>query len=707
LNNIAPLTTDEQNLIALHSTGHALVCAAPGSGKTTTMRKHIVEVLKVGPKTTILALMFNKQVQVKFEAELRRDLRAIGGTIVAPTVKTFHGHAYGLLRKYIANGLLLEYRLVADEANPNGKAEGSSAGFWRKFAREALAKAEQKSIYAVGQDELDTFESFLTLQKAILKTPEDVFQDIVEADLAMKLVSDRDRVQAKAYGIYENARHQQLLWSFDDLITDLVIAARYDRTIALDMGKHFSVVIADEFQDVNAAQMEMLDRLAANARLMAVGDDDQSIYGFRGSSPSFMVKDFESHFPGSKRFFLSKTFRFGPKISAMAKEVIVKNKVRISKDLISAPSTPDTTVSLNLHEDYGTVAARLMRQSMDEHKSCACLVRSYYQTALVEIACVMQGVPYRIEGSPPFYARREALAIMGWLFFGSDRLSFEDVRSVSTGQIKGLDPGAMFRSLLGLPGRFLPTSTLDNAAEAIRGGVPWKEWVQKAIGASARSTDRSGAKRMENLEELTQDLLWVKQWRDKAPAHQMISILASRLKISDSLDKYLPKEQTEDRMRFIGALAQYAKIVDLDVDGFVKHIAGLAMKSEMASGQIADEVGEKPLITSYHRAKGLEWDTVILPDLQQGSVPYMSQGSIDFEEERRLFFVAKTRAKKHLHLISPIDDHLSRIVTGSGYDKLPGDTGNASQFLKDIRSWKNVEVFGLRKIEQKPTPDSQ
>jgi DNA helicase-2/ATP-dependent DNA helicase PcrA len=700
--------TDEQMLIARHAKGHALVCAAPGSGKTTTMRQHIAESLDREPQVPILALMFSKPAQVTFETKLKQDLRPRQGKVKMPTIRTFHAHAYNLLRKYIADGRLMEYHLQAEEANTSDKSEGSAAGFWRKAAKDALAKAEDKSIWAVAQDELDTFQAYLTMQKALLMTPEDVQKQIIANDFGQIMVPDRERIMAKAYGHYEAMRHHKLLWSFDDLIMDLVLAARNDSAIMADMASGFPVVIVDEFQDVNAAQMAMLDYMTVNSRVMAVGDDDQSIFAFRGSSPSFMVKEFDLHFPGSTRYYLSKTFRFGPKLAQQAKDVIIRNKERIRKDLISADGTPDTKIALTFHEDYGVVAARQMRQAMDNGDSVACLVRSYYQTALVEMACVMQNVPYRIVGSPPFYARREALAMLGWLYFGSDRVTADEIQSTSAGQVKGLDPSKMFRAMLSLPGRFLQSNTLDQAEESIRAGMPWKEWIQTIIRAAARSTDKAGVKRVENMQELTQDLQWVKQWRDQAPAHQVISLLANRLKISDSLDQYLPKEQTEDRMRFIAALAQYARIVNMSVDDFVRHIAGLAMKSEMNSGLITDEGIEKPLITSYHRSKGLEWDTVILPDLQQGSVPYMTQGgNVDFEEERRLFFVAKTRTKKNLHMIAPYDDQLVRIVEGKSSEKLPSDTGNASQFLKDIKTWNHVAIFGMKKLDQKISPSSE
>lgn len=673
---LMPLT-DEQNQAIQHWGGHALVCAVPGSGKSTTMRHLVARVVKerLAPGQDILVLMFNKSAQEDFREKLAP---LISGHGRLPEVRTFHAKAYQLLMSLESDGVLEPQMLEAD----------SGGIFWRGMAKNALAQAMDVREWDLSQEEIDGFQQFMTRMKALNITPEAVRKP--EVMLRLELDSGQDVHHIRAYAMHEDERQRKMLRGFDDLVYDLVLAMRCHKEIMARVSNRYDLIVVDEFQDVNAGQMEMLKALSGfRAQVVAVGDDDQSIYGFRGSSPAFMTREFEKVYAGTTRYTLSHSFRFGPRLSAVANAVIGNNRQRIDKACISAEGTPDTTVTAHFTRNHGAVTAALMGQAMRSGaREVAVLVRAFHQTALVEIHCAQRGIPYRIEGAQPFYQRREIMALVGMLAFGA---------APDAGGCYAEEPemgGSAFRALLSFPSRFLNRGQLDAARKYVAEGGRPEDWLNRAAERLRRNSDGSAQRLSRNLQQCLADLAWVRGWVQRGTkAGVLLRSLVRHLNLPSELERITSAENARDRLALVDALSEYATQTELDPLAFVAHLRNLADRHEMGTTDIELETMPRPLITSWHRTKGMEFDTVILPDLAEGKTPYIKDGqATDVEEERRLFYVAMSRAIRHLHLVVPEDKHLLYAAKGLDASRLPEEAQRASPFLSEIDSWEGIEV---------------
>uniref|UniRef100_E6QLZ5 DNA 3'-5' helicase n=1 Tax=mine drainage metagenome TaxID=410659 RepID=E6QLZ5_9ZZZZ len=672
------MLTEEQQAVVNHRDGHALVCAVPGSGKSTTMQHlavHLIEKEQV-PAGEILVLMFNKDAETAFKNRMQKI-----SSRAKPEIRTFHAKAYHLLTEMERRDWLEAWELEPD----NG------GFYWRGQAKKALAKAFSKPEWDLSQEEIDTFTGYMTIWKAFTCTPEKAGS--TEGLMLVGLTDDENAGQwVSAYRLFELERERNCKRSFDDLVYDLVLAMRHEPRIRESIANRYRVLIVDEFQDVNDGQMELLTTLAGNrAQVIAVGDDDQSIYGFRGASPNYMTREFAKVFPGAKTYTLSHTFRFGNQLSTTAADLIARNQNRITKTCQSADQTPDTQVHLHFSGNYGQRTAMILDAALRENRQVAVLVRVFHQTALVEIHCASRGIPYRIEGAAPFYQRRDVQSLLGFLAWGAADDAggiFSDTPDVS---------GKVFRAMLGFPSRFLTRHRLDQAERhAQEGGSPHR-WISDLAQRLARSTDQKEQRTATQVRNLLNDLAWVRQWATRnTPAGKLLRTLVVHLDLAGVLKKITSADTAADQMALFGALADYADQTQMTALDFVRHIQSLAAKGEMGAGDIDYESAPRPLITSWHRTKGLEFDTVIIPDLSEGKSPYIrgdkgitSEGD---EEERRLLYVAMTRAIHHVHLIAPDDRGLLYKIKGITGKPDVDQERVGSPFLYEINRWKGARL---------------
>ncbi|MFZ5792922.1 MAG: UvrD-helicase domain-containing protein, partial [Pseudomonadota bacterium] len=313
--------TEEQGAVVHHDCGHALVAAVPGSGKTATLIERVVALVGQGVRPSrILVLMFNEAVQKQFVARLRQRLP--GADV---RVHTFHAFGQRLLRALTARSLAPGAELCTAE------------WFWLDLAKCALTGLA--GCDSGDTDQASRFLACVDRWKADLLTPAAV----------AALDSPDAAAFGRAYALFEEARERQRVRSFSDLLYDpmRVLGERPEwATIFRDVMSH---VIIDEFQDINAAQFALLRVLVGQrTQLLAVGDDDQSIYGWRGSRPSFMLEAFAQAFPGARRYVLSQTFRYGPRLAATANALIERNPNRIPKRSHATATAPDTDVLVHL-----------------------------------------------------------------------------------------------------------------------------------------------------------------------------------------------------------------------------------------------------------------------------------------------------------------------------------------------------------------------
>jgi DNA helicase-2/ATP-dependent DNA helicase PcrA len=475
----------------------------------------------------------------------------------------------------------------------------------------------------------------------------------------------------KAFAVFESQRADSGLRFFSDLIYDPVCAALGDDSVAARIGNRYDHVIIDEFQDINEAQMSMVRIVAGQrAQVLAVGDDDQTIYGWRGARADYMTHLFEKEFVGAKRYSISHTFRFGHGLSLLANHVIVNNKNRTDKLCVSA-ADHQTAIAVRMHT-AGCGAPVIeeiarWRAGGGALSDIAILIRQYANSIPVEIALHQAGIPYRIVGAPPFVDRAEVIAIRGYL-------------QLACGGFAGIaDPGHLHKTIsamLAVPTLYLRRDQIEHLAEE---AVVLPARVFEIISDMLRREQGIKTFTRDHRAEAMDNWRWCSQQAASMPAARFLGDLIRRTKLFDFIVKNNPRSDVADeKIRMIHQITDLAYAGRHTVQSF------LALLSELSSSfSDTDESGERLLITSCHRAKGMEWPMVILPDLADGLFPHCTLESTeaDVEDERRLFYVAVTRALNDLVVIAPLDRQLLLWSKESRQGHPPINQIKASRFL--------------------------
>lgn len=637
--------TSEQQRVVDHTGGHAKVLAGAGSGKSTTMVARIVRLLESGmPQESILVIMFNKDASESFKEKLRRQ---IGQNKI--TVKTFHSLGYALLRELLPKDE--KWQLVTNEYQV------------LSMCREVLARYAPDQGKRVSFAAAKNFDAFVGLVKSVGGDPLNVF--------SKHGISVDRRYYLTAFSAFEKERKQKKILTFSDQI--------YDSAVLLEQKKHrekvqnrYDEIIVDECQDICPVQERMVLALAGTrAKVMVVGDDDQTIYEWRGANPSYMVKDFDQSFKGATTYLLSKTFRFGHQIALAANYLISNNKARAPKVTTAAPGATPTTLVL----DTAAIAQPSVTKHVNEWVSTggkladvAVLVRSFSQAIPVELSFLNEGMPYRVIGGNPLLESGDIQALICSMHLATGTFKELPEKTAAEYAISYLlnpDPG-------------IPQDERKHLLGKIR---------QDPLGFCTILDDYQFNCREQYIRERVRRR--VDSWRnlDVMASYGPAAVIDFALDANGFIHaiKYKAngdESEEEEMMRVFESFKAYITHRGGDLLDTVQHLEGLMQSYKQSASESADSV----LITSMHRSKGLEWPLVILPGLAQGKVPHIPKDpeTADIEGERRLFFVAMTRATHKLVLIAPQDRRLnSKAKMGDAEPPrdLIADNSQASQFL--------------------------
>jgi len=643
--------TEEQRAVVRHGRGHAKVTAVAGSGKTATMIARVVHLLRQGGDPRLIrVVMFNKAAQVEFSQRLAR---AAGGmTERPPVVSTFHAMGKRLTEAFVRRGMLPDYELCPHE--------------WRQgqLARQALASAIQQAGAGWGQPdklELEDFLTFIDRVKADLARPSEVFA-------AMGL-SQNVRYFLAAYEAFEDLRRSEGLRFFSDLLFDPVVAMAESPELRAWVGDRLEHVIVDEYQDVSAVQQALLQVVAGSrASVMAVGDEDQCIYAWRGSRPELITTTFAHDFPGAAVYRLSRTFRYGHALSLLANHAITANRQREDKLCISAEGTPHTRVALTVHGRNdphplpGILASwRAQGRALRE---VVVLVRLRSMSIPVELALLKEQLAYRVDG-PTAFDTREMRALVGVLRLAAGTLFDPDDEHGRAETV---------RAMLSVPHVGLRAPEMQALVQRIVGSP------QHAPGLIVDAVRQQGGRPRQRERAETMAGLWSTlasgRWRGLPPR----KILGHYIETTGLYDHFREMAvrhiEAEERIVACEELMAFAEGQGKDLEGL---LAGIDELRAAAARQRGDE--DLVRITTVHQAKGLEFPVVVVPGLAEGRFPYVRDASeeAEMEEERRLFYVAVTRAREQLHLLAPPDRaHGAAVKTGS---RAIPETPVASRFL--------------------------
>lgn len=601
----------EQRAAVEHTEGPLLVLAGAGSGKTRVITFRIAHLLEKGvTPERILALSFTNKAATEMKERLHALVGEPGRRCHA---STFHALGVRFIKlEYEAAGLRPKFTIL-DEADQLDAVKQSLAQLHLDPER-----YPPEGILA----QISTFKSQL-LNPASVRGA---------------------RIAAMCFEAYQRRLRLMNAVDFDDLIRSPVVLMEGNKPIGEKWGRRYHYIMVDEYQDTNGAQLRMLKALAGYRNLCVVGDDDQSIYGWRGAVASNILR-FGEHFEGARMIALTQNYRSTNLILRAANEVIANNPERHAKTLWSAHG--DGAPLRYRLLDHGDQEAEWVAQDIlrVKHKrrlswsDIAILYRTNQQARVFEEAVRHHNIPYRVVGGTKFYDRKEikdALAYLRLLVNPSDENALRRIintpqRGIGDGTIERLAHSALVTgiSMWRLCDETYRVEGLSAQAQvALRSFYetlrPFIEPLNRPLYDP--EVRRWGEVFMELMEAIRFKDGLVRQYKDAA---QVLKRWANIEEVSNGLDWAQQRGQDED-------LSAYLNRISLDYP-----------KGEEEESK--DEVS----LMSLHSSKGLEFDTVYLVGFEEGWLPHErvleeSMGVVD--EERRLAYVGITRAQRHLTL---------------------------------------------------------
>ena len=669
------MLTTEQTAVATHVDGHAIVRAVAGSGKTHTMVARCVHLLKTGiDPRRILVLMFNKSAQEDFSLRLGKS--CLDQSLSAPEVQTFHSF-----------GLRISTRLSEAGLIPAARLE-TSGSMIRKAAKEILqvvnSEQNDENQLDLTYEVVTEFVDMMDILKGDLYPQEDGRGELTAMSMDQRFV--------RGFALFEEARKDNHIRLFSDLIYDPVMAALNDPNVAAFIGNRYEHVIIDEFQDVNEAQMSLIRLIAADrAKVMAVGDEDQCVYGWRGARPDYMTTLFTQEFVGATSYTLPHTFRYGHALALMANFVISNNTNRTDK-LCLAGTDKQTEIDVRLpNDDPGTEVVTCLNEWRKSGRSlfdAAVLVREYAHTPSTEVALLKAGIPYRIVGAPPFFERAESLGLRAYLQLAAGGFGVIEDRERRV---------QLISALLQTPTLYLRKTVIEQIAEEVADRPDdLLQIAEAAFQSDRRAQPFTKTRRLDAVDRWR----WVIGIGVTKMAGVLLSDILTRTNLVKEIEKNIPdRRAAAEKVRMVHQIVKLAKAKVQTPEEFAAFLDQLA-----ADYSATESNDDRVLLTSCHRAKGLEWALVILPELTDGQFPAIKDGSddSDIEDERRLFYVAITRAKEKLVLLSPVDRAF--VVAAHGGNSKPPDSPLSSRFLYEGNVMVASELLG---DDRKVVPDAR
>src|SRR3954449_5621315 len=624
--------TPEQAAAVRHGRGPLLLLAGPGTGKTRTLTHRVAYLLASGRAAPrqILAVTFS----VRAAGELRLRLADLLGERTARGVlaATFHSVCARLLREHATLFGRTEAYTIYDQADLRRVIETLLADRARRPIQQAIA--------AGGQPAAADLETRIALAKSRLLDP------------ASYLERSRYPAAALVAAVWHAAEEELErcnAWAFDDLLTFAVRLLREQPSRLAHLRSRWRWLVVDEMQDTNKAQATLVHLLAGSTgNLTVVGDDDQAIYRFRSAEPRNMLA-FGERYPGHARVVLGRNFRSRAEILAAAACCIAMNELRHPKRLVAVRGTGGriTTRGFATDRDEAGWAAALIADALATGTppgEILVLARTGFATGPAQAALAAAGIPHRVLGSLGLYERaevRDALAYLALLANPRDAHAF--------------------RRAVQAPRRGVGTATIGRVVEAARERFDG-DLITTCANAQLLADVRAAATR-QGLEAFGAGLDAVRaEYRaGRSLGHVVVATLTldgglvahhqTRRDSSPRADQRRDAERVLEDLRSLCRAAQtYADHVGpaASVTGLLEHAAGLHAE-EIRPGE-----DRRITVSTIHRSKGAEAQLVLLLGCEEQLLPswrsLQSADPEDLEEERRLFYVAATRAKDHLVL---------------------------------------------------------
>ena len=633
MNNMLDKLNERQKEAVLATEGPVLVLAGAGSGKTTVLVNRIAYMISekhIRP-WNILAITFTNKAAREMKDRIERLL---GDTAKDMWIGTFHSVCVRILRSCI-----------------------DLLGYSRDFV--IYDTADTKTVMKECLRELDIDEKSFPVRNVlsiISNAKNDLmdaatFENVYKSDYRMSII-------AKIYYRYQTKLRKNNAVDFDDIILNTVKILSENPDVLSKYQDKFQYILVDEYQDTNNSQYLLINLLAqANRNLCVVGDDDQSIYKFRGANIGNIL-NFEDDYSDVQKITLDQNYRSTQNILDAANSVISNNKGRMGKSLWTSNGDGNRVYVYTGTNEYDEARyiARQIKKHFDEQGSfsdCAILYRTNAQSRVIEEMLMRESVPYKVLSGLRFYDRKEIKDIIAYL-----RVVYNPNDDVSLARI------------INEPKRKIGNATLEKARNIAR------EKETSLYDVISHADDypefKTAIKKLLSFSEIIQSLIKLK---DTVTIEELTGRILNDTGYMPALvmeDTTESKTRIENLGEFISVITEFEKNEETG-NTLGEFLENISLVSDIDG---YDENEDSAVLMTIHSAKGLEFPIVFLSGLEEGLFPGMRsmESDDDIEEERRLCYVAITRAKEQLYITKTI----SRTIHGK---TMPT---TASRFFKEI-----------------------
>jgi len=621
---------EQQKAAVLHTEGPLLILAGAGTGKTSVLTSRLAHIInkKLAFPNNILAVTFTNKAAKEMQLRI--------GNIIGKAVEgmnwlgTFHSIGTKLLRMHAELvGLKSDFTILDTDDQ---------------------LKVIKEVIKLLDIDEKQfpprLFLSFIDQCKNKGLTPERVKTEI-----------DLDFIHEKSIEVYKN--YQQRLKTlnsadFGDLLMLPLQILIKNEEILDKFQSTFKYILVDEYQDTNTVQYQLLRILSQkNRNIACVGDDDQSIYGWRGADVNNIL-NFEKDFYGSKIIRLEKNYRSTVNILGAARSLIANNIDRLGKELSSSSDDIGEKVKLvsvwSAEDEAIFISDEIDRKliSKIDLDQISILVRASFQMREIEDRLILNSIPYRVIGGPKFYERQEIRDVIAYLQL-----------------LLNQNHDLKFERILNVPKRGLGETTIRMLNDASR-------IYNLSLFDVSKKLIQTDELKPQQRTQLSGFIAMIENWKQKLNELDHVTLTELILEDSGYIEMW-EKDKTptsltriENIKELVGQIAEFNSLHE-----FIEHIS-LVLEVEN------DQSSSKVSLMTLHSAKGLEFDCVFMPGLEEGIFPNQrsldEKGNSGLEEERRLAHVGMTRAKKYLYIIHS----QNRRVYGNWMQSIP------SRFISEI-----------------------
>ncbi len=625
---------NDKQLEAVKATkGAVLVIAGAGSGKTRVLTTRAAYLIENGVDAyNILAITFTN----KAAAEMKERINKAAPHSRNMWISTFHSMCARILR-----------------------IDGERIGYARSF-----------TIY-------DSSDS-MTVIKQILKEF-DIAKDFIEPRYAKSMISTAKnagvhpsgytkeygggsaaKMMARVYAKYEQKLKASTAVDFDDLLLKVLQLFQEHKDVLEKYQKRFEYIMVDEYQDTNNVQYNIVRLLAkGHGNLFVVGDDDQSIYGWRGADINNIL-EFEKDFPGARVIRMEQNYRSHQHILNAANGVISNNMGRLGKELWSSVESGQKPLEFEAENDaqealfIATKIDSILREGNYKPSDIAILYRTNSQSRILENKLKERNVPYVIYGGLSFYDRKEIKDIIAYL------------NLICNG-----DADLCFVRAIGEPKRGIGKVAIDKlSVAAYENGI-------SMLKASALADNFLPKKAADTLTEFVNMINGIRERMDKQTVLKTVEDILEK----SGMRQALARDKTEQgKMRLLNMEEFLKSVADFEKNAELKTLESFLERNALISD--IDTVGDQDdaiMLMTLHSAKGLEFPIVFIVGMQEGLMPHqMSLNEGDIEEERRLCYVGMTRAQKRLYLTWSA---VRFVRTSGGFSYLSSER---SRFLDEI-----------------------